>query len=234
MINSETELDRLRQTLLVKGLDEEVVFEIVQQAATEIHSALIDIAYDALVEVEQLAITSKSSKFATDIQLNISPNDISIDTASGRHDFSEPARQMLPSLLKSPKIAKDGSLYKRIPMKVKSISPGGLIEAHRALNEINAAKRAALKDQAARSGELPTTQVSAGLDMAHFQGNRKNSQTTEIKFKTASSKQSPDVNWVQPAKDLDFGLTLHNANSDIDSRVALTVADIISKYEGVA
>ena len=232
MINIQIELDRLRQNLRFKGLSEEAVSEIVDQASVEIHSSLIDMAYDALSSLEQLGIASKAPKFAADIELQISPSDIHLDTKSGRHDYSEPSRQMLPNLLKNAKVAKDGSLYKRIPMKTKSVNPAGLIDAQRALHDINNAKREAMKDQAARSASLPMANVSAGPEMKRFFDDRRSAQVTKTQFKTASSKQSPDVSWVHPGRELDFSRDIHNANSDIDAKASLIIADIIAKHEG--
>ncbi len=233
MINPHSQLDQLKRTLLIKGLSEEEASRLVDIASDEISQALIDLAFDVMGSVQESGIASKSADFVADLMLDISPIDISIRTQSGRSDFSTPPFPMMERLLKNAKTAKDGSRYKVIPLKEKSVSPDGLLEAHQALNVVNNAKREALKDQALRGHSLPTVSSGTTAAAAAF-FNHKHSQTAAVtKFKTVSSKQNPATQWVRPGKDLDFSKEIHDANSDIQHAARDIIDDIISRYEGV-
>ncbi len=233
MINPQSRLSQLRNTLLFKGFSDEDAGQLVDAAAHEINQSLIDLAFDVMASVQQAGLASKAKTFIDDLMLDISPVDISVRTQSGRTDYSSPPYSMLPSLLKNAKVAKDGSLYKVIPLKEKSISAGGLIEAQIALSTINNAKREALKEQAAQ-GTMPSVSTGATAAAQAFFDRRKQSQSSTVKFRTVSSKQNPATQWVNPGKSADFAIEIHNANSELQQMAANIVDSIISKYEEAA
>ena len=235
MINPQNQLDQLRRTLQQKGLSDEDIRFLVDQAAQDISVALVDLAYDTLNSMEQLGIQTKSTEFATDLVMDISPVDINIRTFSGRSDFSEPPFPMMPRLLKNAKVAKDGSLYKVIPIQSKSVPTNSIIEAQMALQKMNEVKRNSLKEQARAKRELPTLSTEPGLSVRDYLAKRKHSQqVTATHFRTVSSKQDPATQWVNPGKDLNFSKDIHEANAQLQQRASEIISDIIKMYEGVA
>src|ERR1700677_3985521 len=120
MINPKFEIERLKQTLKWKGLDDREADDISNLAAADVAEAISELTLNAMAEAIQLGEQLGIPDFSEQIRAVNTGNTVAILTDSGKTDFSWPAIEMLPHLLKNADIAKDGSRYKVIPIKPKS------------------------------------------------------------------------------------------------------------------
>lgn len=205
------EIERLRNVLRSKGLDEQTIASIVQKAEVEISNAL----RARLNEAMELAIQSGVQKGSADFINELRPREDAfiLDTESGITDFSDPPFPMLDRLLASgAKPLKDGSgVYKVIPVGGNSIKPKQKIHT----NIFDA--------QRAISAERYENAVS--------QYNKIAPQQSKANFKTATSKQNRDSQWVMPAKEKDFSEDLAEINSMLHADHDSIIMDIIKNYE---
>jgi hypothetical protein len=116
---------------------------------------------------------------------------------------------MLPFLLKNAKPIKDGSgVYKVIPVGKPGNKPSfakNIIDEQRRIS----AERIETAKARARAIAPAGSQI----------------------FRTATSKQDPTANWVQPAKEKDFTGDVAAINQDLKNSLDDSIRDIISKYE---
>ena len=169
-----------------------------------------------------------------------------ITTDSGRTDFSEPPFPMLPRLLKNAKVAKDGSLYKVIPIKNKTDNKRISVTTEAAYENINNARRIA-KEQRDVEREVGqgfgTTDALKGMDtFAAMQSINRSRQKQPkqgqidgptINFRTASSKQDPNKSWVHPGKNRDVSGPLREINMNMHDNIDRVIEDIIRRHENM-
>ena len=206
MINKFFELERLRSSLQNRGIDEQVVSAIIKKAEVEIDAAIQSRMQSAMDEAVSVGADKNSTDFINEIAIDSS--NYSIRTTSGNTDFSEPPFPMLPKLLQGAKPMKDGSgVYKVIPVgspSSKNIQLSNIFDTQKAIN-------------AERSLEAKRQNKSIS----------KGSTT----FRTATSKQSANTNWVIPAKEKDFSEDLTDINNRLTSDLENIILDVIREYE---
>jgi hypothetical protein len=131
--------------------------------------------------------------------------------AGGQTKFEEPPFPMLPSLLKNPKVAKDGSLYKVIPIGKSDggNKPKTIMNAIREQNQSRQRMRDAMDN---KSGKI-----------------RRSSSGQE--YRTASSKQDPSTQWVKPGKTVDIEEDVKELNNYLEHRVNGIIYEELSKAE---
>lgn len=205
------EIERLKNILRSKGLDEQTIANIAQKAEVEISSAL----RERLNEAMELAIQSGVQKESADFINDLRPREdaFMLETESGVTDFSDPPFPMLDRLLASgAKPLKDASgVYKVIPVGGNSIQPKKKIHT----NIFDAQK--------AISAERYENAVS--------QYNKIAPRQSKANFRTATSKQSRDSQWVMPAKEKDFSEDLAEINNMLHADHDSIIMDIIKNYE---
>lgn len=246
MLDANMELDRLRRSLDNKRLSREVIDEVIDLAKGEISEAMSRILQDGLQEAIEAGEQVRSEEFIAELAAINVGSHFEIGTDSGKKDFSEPPWPMLPSLLKNAKVAKDGSMYKVIPIPQKDHSqPTGpkktTVEAMRALN--SAMISGARGKQARKHGERSGTQAILE-DSAHLAGfynamkpmvpakkYEKKAKSSNVEFRVATSKQNPVVDWVHPGHKADMSEPLRRINADMQNRIAVAITEIVSKYE---
>lgn len=211
MVNVFLELERLKATLRSKGIEEQFVDDIVSKANTEISLALrerLDAAMDLAV---QSGVQKDSADFINDLRPR--PDAFTIDTQSGITDFSEPPYPMLDKLLaKGAKPMKDGSgVYKIIPVGAPAKDKKPAIHT----NIFDAQK--------AISAER--------YESALAQYNRVTPKGSKVNFRTATSKQSRQTQWVMPEKKKDFTEDLAEINNLLSADYDSVVLNIIRSYE---
>lgn len=211
MVNIFLEIERLKATLRSKGIDEQFVEEIAAKANTDISLALrerLDAAMDLAI---QSGVQKDSADFINDLRPR--PDAFVIDTESGMTDFSEPPLPMLDRLLaRGAKPMKDGSgVYKVIPIGGESKQPKPAVHT----NIFDAQKAIAAER----------------YETALKQYNRVIPKGSKVEFRTATSKQSRQTQWVLPEKKKDFTEDLSEINNLLSADYDNVVLNIIRSYE---
>jgi len=246
MIDAKSEIELLRQRLRIKNLPETVIDGICDEAARDISITTSDILADAMNEAVMVGGDVGSVDFIEELKAVRTGPSFEIITDSGRMDFSEPPFPMLPKLLKNAKVAKDGSLYKVIPIKQKTTNKKMSVTTEAAIANINNARRIA-KEQ--RDTEKETTRGTISSDamkgadtfsaMQSISRSRSKQQRLGqtdgpvINFRTASSKQDAHRSWVIPGKTRDVSAPLREINMSMQDNIDNAIEDIIKKHEGM-
>jgi hypothetical protein len=163
---------------------------------------------EAMEKAIQAGMEKRSIKFID--ELKPLPGAFAIGTSTNRMDYSEPPFPMLPKLLQGGKLNKDGSgIYKIIPVG----KPGKREKISDSLSDIDKAifvKR---------------------LEESKVQYNKIVPDGSKQNFKTASSKQNPQTQWIRPAKEADFTQTVFNINDELESELKQVIDQVINDYE---
>ncbi len=199
------QLQVLKDHLESKGHTPNDVDTLVQRAKQEIEDAIARKQEKGMDNLIDVGIHKGSPDFIND--LRPSDSDFTLETESGRTDFSLPPYPNLRNILKNPKVAKDGTLYKVIPVGAKSTPrniASNIFDAQRSMDVER-------KEHAQRISKTPTS--------------------TKTIFRTASSKQDPNTNWVLPKKEMDFTDDLNQVNSELREAVETIVSGVIQSYK---
>jgi hypothetical protein len=246
MLDAGHEIDRLRQVLRMKNLSESLVDNICDEVSRDIGMIAADIVAAAMSEAVAAGSESGSVDFINEIKAQRAGSFFEITTTSGKLDFSEPPFPMLPKLLKNAKVAKDGSTYKVIPLKKKSSSNRLPVTTEAAIQNINNARHIAREEQdAARESQL--RQITSpdplrGLDaFASMQSTRISKQQQvsggqnigNVDLRTASSKQDPQKQWVNPGRSADMTSHVRQINANMQDQIDQAIIEIIKRYEGM-
>ena len=239
MIDANSEISRLRQSLRFKNLPEAIIDSICDEAAVEISDRTTDLLANAMSEAVE---AGQSINFVEDIRSIRSGSSFDITTSSGKTDFSEAPFPMLPKLLANAKVAKDGSLYKVIPLKQKTSAPGRTqIFSEQALKDIEVARQNAKIDRTNQGRGSSSPDAMKGMDTLSAmqviaksrqkQEKTSNASVQHVDFKTVSSKQDQNTQWVNPGKKEDMGPVLRNINANLHDAIDSTIMDVIRKYD---
>ena len=248
MINPDFEVERLKRTLVFKGLTEDEASEIGQYASEDINTAISDLVDQALATAAEIGISMGADEFVEQLTLVPYGGFFKVSTSSGKTDFSLPPFPMLPKLLKNAETAEDGSQYKVIPIGGKS--SGGkkrrltLFDVQQDINRQQQVEREQRKremDEARKLSFTGNARIFSGLQKAQQFMARKRGESamqeqeakteTSVEFRTASSKQNPSVDWVLPGKDLNMTMILEDLNMQLENNVQSTVMSIVKGYE---
>lgn len=210
MANILFELDKLRITLINKGINSSAVETIVSKANREIADAFEDEGGHAMTQAVEAGMEQYSADFINELQLNYSTMELT--TSSGNLEFTEPPYLMLDKLLQNAKPMKDGSgVYKVIPIgKSGGVKPKTSTNIYDAVKQINAERTEDAKRQ--YNSISPTG-------------------TKAIQFRTATSKQDATRQWVRPAKTKDFSEDMESINKQLADTMDSKIRDIIRSYE---
>jgi hypothetical protein len=228
----------------MKNMSEGVVDDICDEASRDISFATADILADAMSEAVEVAGDIGSVDLMSELKAIRTGPTFEIITDSGKTDFSEPPFPMLPKLLKNANVAQDGSLYKVIPMKQKTTNKRMSVTIEAALENINNARRIA-KEQRDAEKETGRRSLSPdamkGMDVfaAMHAINRSRQKQLKIgqqngpvsQFRTASSKQDPNTQWVMPAKERDATGQLREINMRLHDSIDRAIEETIKRYE---
>ena len=210
MVNITLELQSLRAILESKGLDPDTVDSIVSKAKEEINGAVEELGMSALESAIEAGVEKGSDEFINQVMLDRIGAQISTETFNT--SFTEPSKPMLPYLLQGAKPLKDGSgVYKVIPVGSPSTSPKPSI----ASNIYDAWKYE------------NTRRIEAAKQ--NFQNIAPRGSKAE--FRTATSKQDANTQWVIPSKEKDFTEDLGQINESFRDQLSERIRDIIKEYE---
>jgi len=204
------ELESLRAYLNSREMDADSIEEIISAAEKEISSALQDKLDEGLELAVQSGVQKDSSDFINDLRPRFDA--FIVDTRSGSTDFSDPPFPMLDRLLTgNVKPMKDGSgVYKVIPVGAPSKSTRSPIHTN-----IFDAQKAIMAERNQASRERLRGTASRG---------------TGAQFRTATSKQDRNSQWVMPAKDKDFTEDLDQINEMLREEREKIINDVIRSY----
>jgi hypothetical protein len=255
MINPDFELQRLRQTLSIKGLDEGDVDHIVGLAREDIDTAVQDLVSNAVQSAAQAGMHMGAEEFVEQLEIRPAGGKFEITTSSGKTDFSLPPLPMLPHLLKNAKTAKDGSRYKIIPVGGKSsghenrrgaANYSSLVDIEIEMSQQGQVERDQRKRQLDEARELTftgqSTNMFSGLQKAQqflkskrLERKMEDSDTAQdsepVQFRVASSKQNPAQDWVLPAVDRDMSKMLSDINQQLERDIHSVILDVVRRYE---
>lgn len=208
MINKHFELERLRHSLRMRGLEEQTVNAIVQKADEEIESIMAEKMSQAMQTAVTAGFEKQSADFIND--LKPAPGSFQLETSSGNTDFSTPPFPMLPRLLNNAKPMKDGSgVYKIIPVGTPGKKPtiaSNIFDAQKAISVER-------------------------LESAKRQYNNVAPQGSKTQFRTATSKQSQSTQWVLPPQEKDFTEEMSTINKGLEQDLQDVVLSVIREYE---
>jgi len=210
MANISFELEKLRVTLRNKGLDATAIEKIVNKANREISNAFEEQGKSAMQQAVEAGVQQRSPEFINELTLNNMSMEVSTD--SGNMEFTDPPYPMLSKLLQNAKPIKDGSgVYKVIPVGASSNTrPKVSTNIYDAFKKINAERAENAKQQS--NAIAPT-----------------GSRATQ--FRTATSKQDANSQWVKPSKTKDFTGDMQSINKELADTMEERIRDILRSYE---
>lgn len=243
MLDPNAEISRLRQRLRFKGLSDSVVDSICDEAAAEISATTADLLADAMNDAVNAGGDAMSVDFIDELRAAKFGSSYQITTDSGNTDFSQAPFPMLPRLLKNAKVAKDGSLYKVIPIKQKNTgekASGVAKTTEAAMQNINNARKQAKEEKVNENRGYASQNAMKGMDtvaamqqVSKTRSSKYNDKDTEVtvNFRTASSKQDPNTQWVNPGKKADMSGALNNINANLQDSIDRAIDEIIRRLE---
>ena len=209
MPNMLFELDRLRLILKNKGMDPNTIEVVVQKAGREISDAFSAEGESAMQQVIEAGVEKRSPEFINELHVNFESMQIATD--SGNMEFTTPPYPMLNKLLQNAKPMKDGSgVYKIIPVgSTRNERPKISTNIYDAAKQINAER--------AENARRQYNSISpAG--------------SKSVQFRTATSKQDANQQWVIPAKSKDFTSEMTSVNKQLADTMESKIRDIIQSY----
>lgn len=245
MVNPDAEINRLRSLLMSRRADFSTIDAICDAASKDINEVILDIVSNGMAEAVEYAVELGAEDFIEDMDIVNVGGSYQVITRSGKTDFSTPPMPMLPHLLKNAKVAKDGSRYRVIPVggesSGKKTMGRSIFEDQRALQgKIQVARETLRESLNANSNQRSGEMIDKFRDMVRGNMptrqsfyNRSHSRRANPEFRTASSKQDPNTQWVTPAKELDMTGFLMNLNTKIQQDIVSSVMTIVNEYEKV-
>lgn len=211
MVNIFLEIEKLKSVLRAKGFDEETITLIAIKAEQEIGLALRDRLDSALEEAVQIGVQKESPEFINELRPR--QDAFILETESNITDFSDPPFPMLDRLLaRGAKPMKDGSgVYKVIPVGGSTGQKKPPIHTN-----IFDAQKAIMAER---------------HESALRQYNKVIPKGSKVNFRTVTSKQNRNTQWVLPAKEKDFTEDLAEINSSLKESHDSVILDIIRSYE---
>lgn len=244
MIDPNAEISRLRQRLRFKNLSENIIDQICDEVSREISSMTSDLLADAMNEAVNVGGDAGSVEFIDELRAVRNGPTYNVGTDSGNTDFSEQPFPMLPSLLKNAKVAKDGSLYKVIPMRRKGNKQSGPKTTEAAYRNIENSRRQAKEEKEETNRGSSSPDAMKGMDtLSAMQAMSKSRQkspkmrekSTEpaTDFRVASSKQDAASQWVHPGRKVDMSSALANINANLHDEIDRAIENVIRQHEGM-
>lgn len=212
MISIDLELDALRAHLSSREVDPQQIEDILIEARQEIMDSLGERLNTSLESAVQAGVEKDSAEFINDLRPR--PDAFIIDTESGVTDFSDPPFPMLDRLLSgNVKTMKDGSgVYKVIPVGTPSRSTKPPIHTN-----IFDAQKAIMAERHSEASRQYSNIAPKG---------------TKAQFRTATSKQNRDTQWVLPAKEKNFAEDLSQINDSLHEDYDDLILNVIHSYMG--
>lgn len=242
MVNPDAELNRLRWMLQATGKWESgQVEQVIDEASAEINELILDVIESAVAEAIDYAAEIGAEEFIEEIDVVPVGGFYQVSTITGRTDYSTDERKMLPDLLRdAPTNPETGIKSRVIPIgnaggakvygdifSVLQDRQRKISEARMALidNDLNnRSERAAAV--AARFRDVLARNLAAARPRRKFE----NKTIQNPEFRTASSNQDPDTQWVYPAKEMDLTGYLMDLNKQVEQSMTEGILFVIDAY----
>ena len=229
MLTVDGELSRLKLTMSMSGIPHDMANEVEREARLEITKRIYTALDGAMQRAQAAGEESRSEDFIEQLTAVKIGDGFRVMTDSGKTDFSSQPFPMLPSLLKNGKIAKDGSVYKVIPIAKKSKS----VTTANAAKSMNRARRE-MRNEINNLNDGNTSHLDNMINRRNkVDKQRSKRSVSDINFRTVSSKQDASNKWIHPGHKADMTNVLREINDELFQEVQLIIREVISKYEGV-
>lgn len=219
-------IEQLRFRLISAGVDTATTDDIVQTALSRIRDRVansIDAGVNLAVETSS---NIKAKGFEKDIKISYNHRGLEIESAKGSLDYSSPPFPMLDRLLAKGKTAKDGSIYRVIPVGSKTSSLEVSVDTSEALQQ---ARDTTPKRSLTDMSRQVATAFNTGVKVVAK--DKKVTSTSQPNFKTASSKQDRSTQWVIPARQADLTPAVTEINAMMAGDMDKAVDDVLSDME---
>lgn len=254
MIDPRMEIERLKSTLKIKGLDYSQAEEVGMYAQEDIDNAINELAQLAMEEAANAGMIMGATEFAEELQIVKLGGIPHIKTLSNQVDFTLPRREMLDDLLKNAKETADGTKYKIIPVGAEGGQPTEenkrfttLMDVQQNINRQNFAAVQQRKRELKEARKMIFTGSSSmtftGLAKAQeflgvhgggvTQATPRHTMNVVPDFRTATSKQNPSTQWVLPERPMNMQLILADINRQLENDIQEAVRSIVRQYEGL-
>jgi hypothetical protein len=215
--------------MLREGVSPDVVDQIIDNINVSIQNKISSVLESGVYSASQHAEEIRAKGFMSEISVRPNGDRFEITTDSGKHDYSRPPFPMLESLLARGKVSKDGSLYKVIPIGANNNKQTATI-----VKDISAGI-AASKEIASK----PKSLTDAVANVAHSFGfgarpmitTSESKPAVEVQFRTASSKQDRNTQWVRSGLEADMTPVLSEINATMAFEIENAVENAISEYQ---
>lgn len=221
-------VDRLRAYLSINGVSNQKIETLIDSINYSAQQRIANIVENSIYSASQRAEELNAKGFISEIALRPSGIGLEITTDSGNQDYSKQPFPMLDSLLARGRVAKDGSLYRTIPIGSSSKPTSTTVK------DIDSGISAA-KDSREKPRSL--TEAVVGIAQSFGVGARPILKTAEAKpqgnitFRTASSKQDRNTRWVRPGYDADMAPILSEINATMAADIQEAIDAAIREHQ---
>lgn len=206
----DNKLNQVRTRLINSGVSQSVADSIIESIVSSVQDVVVNSLESGLSSAQQSAEQMRAKGFLSEIQIRPTHAGLEITTSSGNHDFSKPDFPMLDRLLAKGRVSKDGSIYKTIPI---GGSKSTKTETVRDLGTVSASISADKQRPRSLTEMVTNIANSFGMGSRSVIKQDSGSQISQVQFRTASSKQDRNKDWVIPGFQADMGPVLNEINA---------------------
>ena len=221
-------VNQLRAYLSVNGVPNQKIETLIDSINNSVQQRIASVLENGIYSASQRAEELKAKGFISEITVKPSAMGIEIATDSGNQDYSRQPFPMLDSLLARGKVAKDGSLYRTIPIGSASKPMNTTVK------DINSGVSAVreIKDKPRSLTEMVTNMAqSFGVGARPIVKTTEARPQGDITFRTASSKQDRNTRWVKPGYDADMAPILSEINASMAADIQEAIDAAIREHQ---
>jgi len=221
-------VSQLRLYLSSRGVSQDTIETIIDSINSSAQSQIASILENNVFAASQRAEEMRAKGFISEIVVRPTGSGLEITTDSGNHDFSKQPFPMLDRLLAKGKVSKDGSMYKTIPIGSNNKNMTTVVKDV-------AAGVSSIRD----SNDKPRSLTEAVNSMAQSFGlgarpmikTSESKPQSQVQFRTASSKQDRNTQWVQPGIDADMTPILNEINATMAADIENAIDSAIREHQ---
>lgn len=238
MLDPNSALQSLYNTLVNRGMSPEEAVEICREASIRLNSEIATIVANGINQAYEIGIENEMPDFVNTLDADINTFGVDI-TAHGNEILHYPREPMLPKLLKNGKLSKStGKVYKVIPKFAerpgKHISISSM-DSMKNRSDIIAQRREALAEN--NKNKIPdameiTKDIIGSMTDTKMTIEKKPQAGTPVDFFTAHSGQDANTKWVRPARTIDIRRQIEDINENIYRQISEVVNTILASYGG--
>jgi len=219
-------IEQLRFRLISSGVDVATADDIIETALSRIKDRVVSSIEAGVNLAFESSSNLKARGFEKDIRVSYGHRGLEIESARGGLDYSTPPFPMLDRLLAKGKTAKDGSLYRVIPLGSSSKETVVNVDTSESVSQ---AKEVTARRSLTDMSRQIANAFNTGTKVVSKEIISKNS--SQPNFKTASSKQDRSTQWVIPAREADLTPAISDINAMIAADMERAVDDVLADME---